>query len=116
MEKRFWLMSTYRGHVERLFLWALIVRQKPVHELKRLDAEAYLEFCKHPPAAWVGPVIRNRFISENALSSADQPPDLELVANPKWKPFTLRAPKQNRSLSEVLGAIRRPTITHQPVA
>ncbi|WP_409488200.1 tyrosine-type recombinase/integrase [Pseudomonas promysalinigenes] len=94
--------STYRGHVERLFLWALIVRQKPVHELKRLDAEAYLEFCKHPPATWVGPVIRNRFISEDALSSADQPPGLELAANPKWKPFTLRAPKQNRSLSESL--------------
>jgi len=59
-----------------------------------------------------------RCYADNALtlSSADQPPDLELVANPKWKPFTLRAPKQNRSLSEVLRAIRRPTITHQPVA
>ncbi|MCT8951460.1 site-specific integrase [Pseudomonas lundensis] len=74
-----------------------------MHELKRLDAEAYLEFCKHPPAAWVGPVIRNRFISENALSSADHPSDLELTANSKWKPFTLRVPKQNRSPSEGVG-------------
>lgn len=89
--------STYRGHVERLFLWALIIRQKPVTELKRLDAEAFLEFCKNPPANWVGPVIRNRFISEEADSLSQVS---ELAGNPKWKPFTLRAPKESRVLTD----------------
>ena len=63
--------STYRGHVERLLLWSLIIREKPVTELKRLDAEAFLEFCKNPPASWVGPVVRNRFVTrqDNAVAS-----------------------------------------------
>lgn len=34
--------STYRGHVERLLLWSLIIREKPVTELKRLDADSEL--------------------------------------------------------------------------
>lgn len=89
--------STYRGHVERLLLWSLIIREKPVTELKRLDAEAFLDFCKKPPANWVGPVIRNRFVTKQDAALAS---DTELVPNPKWKPFTQRAPKQNRTLVE----------------
>ncbi|EPM65218.1 site-specific integrase [Pseudomonas syringae] len=99
--------STYRGHVERLFLWSLIVRKKPVHVLKRLDAEAFLEFCKHPPATWVGPVIRNRFIFESGTQALDS----ELAANPKWKPFTLRAPKQTRISADNSGN-NQPTDYH----
>lgn len=84
--------STYRGHVERLFLWSLIVRQKPVTELKRLDAEAFLDFCKNPPAGWVGPVIRNRFLANREETAAFMHAS---TANPKWKPFTQRASKNS---------------------
>lgn len=95
--------STYRGHVERLLLWSLIIREKPVTELKRLDAEAFLEFCKNPPASWVGPVVRNRFVTQQddalALNS-------EVGHNPKWKPFTHRAPKQNKALTEDVDEFR----------
>jgi hypothetical protein len=89
--------STYRGHVERLLLWSLIIREKPVSELKRLDAEAFLEFCKNPPASWVGPIIRNRFLADADDTSSS---GSDLVPNPKWKPFTQRAPKQTRNLTE----------------
>lgn len=89
--------STYRGHVERLLLWSLIIREKPVTELKRLDAEAFLEFCKSPPANWVGPIIRNRFLANADETSSS---GSELAPNPKWKPFTQRPSKQTRTLTE----------------
>ncbi len=89
--------STYRGHVERLLLWSLIIREKPVTELKRLDAEAFLEFCKNPPVSWVGPVIRNRFLADSDDTSCS---GSDIVPNPKWRPFTQRAPKQTRTLTE----------------
>lgn len=89
--------STYRGHVERLLLWSLIIREKPVNELKRIDAEAFLEFCKNPPANWVGPIIRNRFLA-NANDTSCSGSDL--VPNLKWKPFTQRSSKQTRMLTE----------------
>ncbi|MCP1445532.1 integrase [Pseudomonas sp. GGS8] len=89
--------SAYRGHVERLLLWSLIIREKPVNELKRLDAEAFLEFCKNPPASWVGSVIRNRFLA-NADDTSSSGSDL--VPNQKWKPFTQRVPKQTRKMAE----------------
>lgn len=91
--------STYRGHVERLLLWSLIIREKPVTELKRLDAEAFLEFCKNPPACWIGPVIHNRFVPKQD-DALDSDSDSELVPNPKWKPFTQRVLKQSRTLFE----------------
>lgn len=43
--------NSYRTHVERLLLWALIVRHKSIFTLKRQDAEAYLQFCRNPPTS-----------------------------------------------------------------
>lgn len=101
--------SAYRGHVERLLLWALIIREKPLTELKRLDAEAFLAFCRNPPANWIGPVIRNRFLT--AVTSASTVAlSAEVEPNPKWKPFTQRTPKQTRQL--LLGAEEQPQIVY----
>lgn len=46
--------NSYRSHVERLLLWALLVQGKPLNHLKRQDAQDYLDFCRNPPADWVG--------------------------------------------------------------
>ena len=43
--------NSYRTHVERLLLWALIVGHKSIFTLKRQDAEAYLQFCRNPPTS-----------------------------------------------------------------
>lgn len=82
--------SAYRIQVERLLLWALIVQQKPLHQLKRQDAEDYLAFCRNPPASWVGPVIRSRFVANDMAGSLAAP----LTANPNWRPFNIKMPKQ----------------------
>jgi len=35
--------NSFRTHVERLLLWALIVAQKPLLDLRRSDAEQFME-------------------------------------------------------------------------
>lgn len=82
--------TSYRTHVERLLLWALIVRQKPFSQLRRQDAEDYLKFCQNPPVDWVGPIVRGRFLTSDHTESAWGDP---VIPNAKWKPFSLRQPK-----------------------
>ena len=82
--------TSYRTHVERLLLWTLIIRQKPFSQLKRQDAEDYLEFCRNPPAEWIGPIVRGRFVTcDNTESTWSEP----VIPNPKWRPFSLKCPK-----------------------
>lgn len=79
--------TSYRTHVERLLLWAMIIKRKPFHQLKRQDAEDYLEFCRNPPADWVGPIIRGRFLNSDHSESIWGEP---VMPNDKWRPFTLK--------------------------
>jgi len=48
----------YRKEAERLMLWAIIERGKPLSSLTTEDAVAYRSFLRHPAprARWVGPV------------------------------------------------------------
>lgn len=71
--------NSYRTHAERLLLWALIVRKVPLLELRRTDAEAFLEFCISPPFDWVGRVVRNRYLTEKD--------SCVISPNPSWRPF-----------------------------
>nr|WP_257605593.1 site-specific integrase [Pseudomonas amygdali] len=75
---------SYRTHAERLLLWALLIRKKPVMELRRADAEAFLEFCVSPPLDWIGPVTRSRFMV--SASDADYP----VHPNHRWRPFAVK--------------------------
>ncbi|MDP9687707.1 UNVERIFIED_ORG: site-specific recombinase XerD [Pseudomonas mohnii] len=76
---------SYRTHAERLLLWALLIRKKPLMELRRADAEAFLEFCMNPPIGWRGPVTRSRFL----IVASDK--YSELCPNPRWHPFTVKS-------------------------
>lgn len=88
--------TSYRTHVERLLLWALLVAGKPLLDLRRRDAEAFMEFCLNPPAAWVGPVVKSRFIRQGgrkALASDTY------AANPAWRPFSVTIAKRERKIA-----------------
>jgi len=90
--------NSYRTHVERLLLWALIVRKKSIFQLKRQDAEAYLKFCRNPPSEWIGNVTRGRFITNKDAETAVEFPE---VPNPNWKPFSQKQPKDNRQADTI---------------
>ncbi|QFG30056.1 site-specific integrase [Pseudomonas umsongensis] len=90
--------NSYRTHVERLLLWALIVRKKSIFQLKREDAEAYLKFCRNPPSEWIGHVTRGRFITNKDPETAVAFPE---VPNPNWKPFSQKHQKDSRQTDPI---------------
>jgi len=52
--------NSFRTHVERLLLWSQIIAKKSILDIRRVDAEMFMEFCLQPPAEWVGPVVKSR--------------------------------------------------------
>lgn len=73
----------YRKEAERLRLWAILERGKPLSSLTSEDATAYRAFLLAPTSRWVGPA-RPR-------------------PSPEWRPFTgALAP---RSIAYALGVI-----------
>ncbi|MNJ31302.1 site-specific tyrosine recombinase XerC [compost metagenome] len=89
--------NSFRTHVERLLLWSLIVIRKPLLELRRSDAELFMEFCLKPPPDWVGPVVKSRFIRRGGRKRLESD---EYVVNPEWRPFSSTVAKRERKLSE----------------
>lgn len=83
--------NSYRTHVERLLLWSLLVAEKPLLELRRRDAEAFMEFCLNPPSDWIGPVVKSRFLRVGNDT---------FTINEKWRPFSLTVAKRERKIAE----------------
>ncbi|WP_455231309.1 tyrosine-type recombinase/integrase [Geopseudomonas aromaticivorans] len=89
--------NSYRTHVERLLLWALLVAHKPLLELRRRDAEAFMEFCLRPPKDWVGPMVKSRFVRIGGRKKLESD---SYQVNEAWRPFSVTVPKRNRSFTE----------------
>ena len=89
--------NSYRTHVERLLLWALLIGRKPLLELRRRDAEAFMEFCLRPPRDWIGPMVRSRFVRIGGRKKLESD---SYVVNEDWRPFSMTVPKRNRALAD----------------
>jgi site-specific recombinase XerD len=94
--------NSYRTHAERLLLWTLLVAQKQLLELRRVDAEAFMEFCLKPPASWIGPMVKSRF---NRIGGRKKLQSDRYEVNPSWRPFSKTAPKRTRMISDELQAL-----------
>lgn len=81
--------KSYRREVERLLQWSWYIKKQTINTLTRQDFEAFLEFCQHPPLAWIANKQVQRFILKDGLR----------VANPQWRPFVTTKNK-NYSLSQ----------------
>lgn len=88
--------NSFRTHVERLLLWALIVARKPLLDLRRSDAEQFMEFCLNPPTNWVGPMIKSRF---KRIGGRKRRESDDYVVNPDWRPFSTTVAKRERKLA-----------------
>lgn len=75
--------NAYRREIERLLHWVWMVAKKSFRELKRIDIEAYIEFCQDPPLDWIGIKKVPRFIEKDAGR----------VPNPEWHPFVATVSK-----------------------
>jgi len=75
--------NAYRREVERLLHWSWRVANKSIDTLKRADFELFIEFCQHPPKAWISTSNVARFINKNG----------ERIPNKKWRPFVASVSK-----------------------
>ena len=93
----------YRKEVERLLLWAILVRKAALSSLTADDMAAYAAFLAEPPVSWCGPRHQQRW-------------------SPLWRP--LEGPLQPPALRHALGILRslfgflmeNGYVTHNPVA
>lgn len=69
--------STYRREIEHFLHWSWLEAGKSLHEMRREDIEAYLEFARKPPQAWIGRHNVPRFLERQG----------ERVPNPDWRPY-----------------------------
>ena len=75
--------NSYRREIERLLQWAWRIEQTSVLRLKREHIEDYIQFCLHPPKAWIGCKQVARFKSKNG----------QRIVNPDWRPFVVSLSK-----------------------
>lgn len=92
----------YRTHIERLLLWSWIFAGKSVLALRRSDLESFMAFSAAPSPTWIAKKISKRFVLKNG----------SLVANPEWRPFTVKVSKSTRKV----GGEGRPNATALPYA
>ncbi len=76
--------NAYRREIDRLMLWCWFVQEKSLLVLKRLDIEAFIEFCQKPPKKWISLKKVSRFITIEGYR----------VPNLEWRPFTVMISKK----------------------
>ena len=72
--------STYRREIEHFLHWCWLVAGKSLKTVRREDIEAYIEFAKDPPNAWIGDKNVARFIEKGG----------ERLPNAVWRPYVLQ--------------------------
>jgi hypothetical protein len=71
--------NCYRSAVEKLLLWSLVERKRPVSSLKEQDIYEFIEFCGSPPGSWVTQKHERRYrLSKNKR---------DIMFNYSWRPF-----------------------------
>ncbi|SDI76644.1 hypothetical protein SAMN05216272_12214 [Pseudomonas panipatensis] len=55
-----------------------------------------MEFCLNPPAEWIGPVIKSRFVRVGGRKKLESD---SYVVNPDWRPFSTTLAKRERKLT-----------------
>ncbi len=81
----------FRNEIEKFLLWAFLIKQTSITELRKADILAYADFCWSPPIEWIGSHNQQHFILANGF----------FVANQAWRPFKIQAAKnQTHSISD----------------
>ena len=69
--------STYRRELEHFLQWCWLVAHRSVEAIQREDIEAYAEFSRQPPAAWIGTRNVARYVTRNG----------QREPNEEWRPY-----------------------------
>ena len=77
--------EAYRKYIERLLLWAYIIKCKPIYGFNEIDLHEFNEFCKAPPKNWIRTSYERRFIKVRAGSCSRG--GALTTTNLNWRPF-----------------------------
>ena len=80
--------TRFRSEIERFLLWAMLIKEKPIDEYRKIDILEFADFCWQPPENWICIVNHDRFVAEQSIFSV----------NAHWRPFRLSLPK-NQSIT-----------------
>ena len=81
--------TRFRSEVERFLLWSILIKKKPIDDLRKTDILDYADFCWKPPVSWIGSSSVDRFVLNEGY----------FKSNNKWRPYKLQAPKSQQSKS-----------------
>jgi site-specific recombinase XerD len=79
--------TRFRSEVEKFLLWAFLVDNKPIDELRKSDILAYIDFCWRPPLPWISLNNHEKFLLQNGA----------YLQNTEWTPFRLLLAKGDKS-------------------
>lgn len=80
----------FRNETERLLLWAFLVKEKPIDQLRKSDILDYADFCWKPPVTWICLSNYEKFIFSNG----------QFTQNKNWLPFRLKVSKADTGNAE----------------
>ncbi len=80
----------FRNEIERFLLWAFLIKEKSIDELRKTDILEYADFCWKPPVSWIGYINANRFVYRNG----------RYTVNTKWLPYRLKQTKNTTEKSD----------------
>lgn len=79
--------NAYRREIEHFLQWLWLIENKTLPMVSRDDIEAYIEFARHPPAAWIGDKHVSRFVDSEG----------KRIPNPDWRPYIADGPAAENS-------------------
>lgn len=77
--------NSYRRELEKFLQWSWFIHHASITSHKRLDIEAFIEFCIKPYKRWMGVKMVSRFL----------PKDGGKAPNPQWRPFVVKVSKKD---------------------
>lgn len=77
----------FRNETERFLLWAFIVKNQPIDQMRKTDILEYADFCWKPPLTWISTSNHEKFLLKDGV----------FVQNTSWAPYKLQLPKNSGS-------------------
>jgi len=80
----------FRNEIERFLLWAFLIKENPIDDLRKADILEYADFCWKPPVSWIGYINVERYEFHNGLYNI----------NKNWAPYRLKQSKNQTEKSD----------------
>lgn len=81
----------FRNETERFLLWALLIKDTPIDQMRKNDILDYADFCWRPPVSWICLTNADKFRFHNGV----------FKHNKAWLPFRMQLPKAAKKTTKL---------------